>query len=255
MGLQLSHPLLAYLSRARTRAILGCFLAISLLLVEYPGLDLGVSRIFFDGGFYMADDGWTRLLHASVPWFVAGSLGAVVVAYVFNRLTGRRFCGIDGRKVVYLFLVIAFGAGLVVNVMLKESFGRARPRDIAEFGGEGHFTPAYVISSNCTHNCSFSSGDGAGAFCSLAFVVGFTRRRAIATSAAGYGVLVSAARIAAGAHYLSDTVVSFFVMLIVSDALHYRLFLFSRESAPVPIPARLPAPALVSVPGKTQVRR
>lgn len=249
MALQLSHPLLGYLKLRRTRAILGCFIAVSVLLYAFSGVDIRVSQLFYERGFYMASQGWTRWLHASVTWFVFGSVGAVAAVYAFNRAYRRNAWGIDGRKVVYLLLVLAFGAGLVVNGMLKEEFGRARPKDVAEFGGTRQFTPAFVISANCSHNCSFSSGDAAGAFFSLAFVVGVSRRRAVTTAAVGFGVLVSAARIASGSHYLSDTVVSFFVMLIVSDALHYRMFLFGREAAaPVPVPEPIiPGAVLVSV--------
>jgi lipid A 4'-phosphatase len=253
MSLQLSHPLLSYLRLRRTRAILGCFAAVSLMVVAFPAVDLQVSRLFFDGRFYMADQGWSRLLHASVTWFVAGSVGLAAAVYGFNRLSGRKLWGIDGKRLVYLLLVLAFGAGFVVNGMFKSEFGRARPRDIAEFGGTAHFTPAYVPSSNCNRNCSFSSGDGAGAFFALAFAATANRRRAVRTAAVSFGVLVSAARIASGAHFLSDTAVSFFVMLIVSDALHYRMYRFA-PAPPVgllpPEPAGIPAAVLVRAAGK-----
>lgn len=235
-ALQLSHPRPGYLRLRRTQVILGSFVAISLLLVAFPAIDMGVARVFYDGGFYMADQGWTKLLHASVTWFLYGSMAVVGAIYAFNRLSGRHVWGIDGRKVVYLLLVLALGAGLIVNGIFKEGFGRARPKDIAEFGGASHYTRAYAISSNCSHNCSFSSGDVAGAFFSLAFVAAISRRRTVVAAAVGYGVLMAAARMASGSHFLSDTVVSFFVMLIVSDALYYRMFLFKRAPA-VPAPA------------------
>lgn len=256
MALQLSHPLRSYLKLPRTRAILGCFLAISLLFVAFPGIDLGVSRLFYDGGFFMANQAWTRLLHASVTWFVAGSLGAAGAAWLFNRLAARNLGGIDGRRVAYLFLVLLFGAGFIVNGMLKDGFGRARPRDVVEFGGAQTFTPAYAISSACDRNCSFSSGDSAGAFFSLAVAAALgRRRRAAVAAAAGYGILVSAARIASGAHYLSDTIASFFVMLAVADALYYRMFVFERvPAAPTPVPVPVAVPVLASAVEKPAVR-
>ncbi len=244
MALQLSTPLRSYLNLRRTRAILGCFLALSLLFVAFPGLDNRISGLFYDDGFYMASQGWVNVLHESVPWFVFASVASLLSVYVFSRLSRRNVLGIDGKKVTYLLLVMALGAGLVVNVILNDGFGRARPRDIQEFGGTERFTPAYFISSGCDRNCSFSSGESAGAFFSLAFVLAFKRKRAMAVAAVGFGVLVSAARIAAGAHFLSDTVVSFFVMLIISDALYYRMYLFS--TGPVEFePAIAPAPGPV----------
>lgn len=238
-----------YLKRRRTRTILACFLVSSALLVAFSDIDIRISGMFFDHGFYMARQGWARLLHHSVRGFIAVSTVAVVGIYVFNRLSKRNLFAVDGRKVAYVFLVLILGAGLIVNVALKDNFGRARPRDIAEFGGSEQFTPAFVISDACERNCSFSSGDSAGAFFALAFVLVASRKRAITTAGVGFGVLVSASRIASGAHFFSDTVVSFFVMLIVADFLKYHLLL--PEPAPAePVPAPEPA-ILIAAAGKS----
>jgi lipid A 4'-phosphatase len=221
----------SYLRLRRTRVLLGCFLLSSVLLVAFAHLDIRIAALFYDDRFYMATQLWTRLLHAGVTWFIVGSLAAMIAVYVFNRLTRRKVWGVDGRKLAYVLLVLVLGAGLLVNVILKDKFGRARPRDVEEFGGTLHFTPAYVISSECDRNCSFASGDSAGAFFALAFVFASSRRRAVSAAGIGFGVLVSAARIASGAHWFSDTVVSFFVMLIVADALYYQMFVFSSAAA------------------------
>jgi lipid A 4'-phosphatase len=221
--------LASYLRLRRTRAILGSFLASSVLLVLFSGLDPRISGLFYDHGFYLAQQGWTRLLHQSVRGFIVLSLTGVVVIYVYNRLRQRNLFEIDSRKIAYLFLVLILGAGLVVNVAFKDGFGRARPRDIAEFGGSEQFTPAFVVSDACDHNCSFSAGDSAGAFFVLAFILMARRKRAISTAGVGFGVLVSASRVAAGAHFFSDTVVSFFVMLIVADCLKYLMLGPERE--------------------------
>ena len=42
-------------------------------------------------------------------------------------------------------------------------------------------------------------------------------------AALAYGAVVSFSRVASGAHFLSDSVVSFFVMLICADVLHHYL--------------------------------
>jgi lipid A 4'-phosphatase len=241
-ALQPDRPLRSYLALRRTQAILACFAASAILLVLSSGLDLQVSRLFFHDGFYMAQQRWTQVLHASVTWVVVGSISLSAAVYLVNRLTARRLWGLDGRKLTYLLLVLALGSGFMVNGMLKEGFGRARPRELAEFGGTADFTPAFLPATACSHNCSFSSGDSAGAFFTLSFAYVFTRRRALMVAAVAYGLLVSLARIAAGAHFLSDTVVSFFVMLIASDAFHYRLFLFRPAAARAPaLPAEAPA--------------
>lgn len=222
--------LMNYLKLRRAQIALACFLLSSVLLVTFSDVDIRISRLFFDNGFHLADQGWARLLHEAVGCLIVVSTGSVIGIYLFNRFSNRTLGGVDGRKVLYLLLVLILGAGLIVNVVLKDNFGRPRPRDIEEFGGSKRFAPAFVIGSACKRNCSFSSGDGAGAFYYLAFFIA-SRRRAVAVAAVGFGVSVSFARIASGAHFFSDTVVSFFVMLIVADVLHYYILL------PKPVPS------------------
>jgi len=221
---------MSYLKAPRTQLILLCFLISSLLLVAFPKIDILISGMFFDHGFHLAGQSWPRFVHDSVGGFIVVSMASILGAYAFNRLWKRNVFGIDGKRVLYLFLVLILGAGLIVNVILKDNFGRVRPRDVEEFGGSRHFTPAFVIASGCKSNCSFSSGDAAGAFFSLALSLALTRRRTITAAAVGFGVVVSFSRIAIGAHFLSDTVVSFFVMLIVADALHFYMFQPAHEA-------------------------
>jgi lipid A 4'-phosphatase len=215
---------MSYLTTQRARRVLLCFVISSLLLVAFSDLDLLISRLFFDRGFHFAAQPWTKLLHEAVGVFIAVSMVGVIGIYAFNNLSRRNLCGIDGRKVLYLLLVLMLGSGLIVNVVFKNHFGRARPRDLREFGGSRQFTPAFAVADQCSSNCSFSSGDTAGAFFFMAFAIALSRRRVIAVAAVGFGVAVSLSRIASGAHFFSDTVVSFFVMLIVADALYHYMF-------------------------------
>lgn len=222
---------MSYLRLRRARLVLACFLISSLVLAQVPAIDLGMSRALFNDGFYLRG-WWTKLAHDSVPYFVGLSLLSVAGLYFHNLFFGRNLCGVDGRKVTYLFLVLILGAGLIVNGILKDEFGRARPRDIEEFGGSNQFTPAFVISRECDRNCSFSSGDGAGAFFAVVLALALSRKRAVLVSALIYGVAVSFSRVASGAHFLSDSVVSCFVMLISADVLHHYLILQGPERVP-----------------------
>jgi len=215
----------SYLKRKRGQLIVACFLISSLLLAAFPRIDLSVSKAFYSGGFHLRDQWWHTVLHEGLGYFLLVSMLLVVGVYVFNRLSRRNLWKIDGKKVCYLFLVLILGAGLVVNVLLKDNFGRARPRDVAEFGGQKTFTPAFVVSQECNTNCSFSSGDGAGAFFSLALALALSRRRRLFIAGIALGVVVSLGRIAVGAHFFSDTVVSFFVMLLTADVLYHYMFL------------------------------
>jgi lipid A 4'-phosphatase len=209
-----------YLRLPGTRAILGSFLAFALLISVFPRLDIHISSLFFDGTAFW-HEWWQKLLKDSLGYLVGVSLMAVIIIYVYNRLANRNIGGVNGRRVVYVLLVASVGAGLIVNVALKDHLGRARPRNIEEFGGTRQFTPLFIPSKECRVNCSFSSGDAAGAFLSLALAKALTRRRRYLVAAIAFGALVSLSRVSAGAHFFSDTVVSFFVMLIVTDVCWY----------------------------------
>lgn len=232
-----------YLKLWRSQLILAAFLVCSLLLATVPAIDLSISRLFFHGGSFPRDQWWQALLHDSLNWFIGLSLGVPTALYAFNRLLGKKVAAMCGRKLLYLFLVLALGAGLIVNTGLKDNFGRARPRDVAEFGGAKQFTPAFVMSHECRTNCSFSSGDAAGGFFSIALVFALARRRRAAMVAGlAVGVIESLARISSGAHFFSDTVVSFFVMLIVADVLYFYIVMSPAERGePVRVPALAPA--------------
>jgi lipid A 4'-phosphatase len=241
-----------YLKLGRSQIILASFVLFSLVVAVYPAIDISVSRLFFHGHF-PRDQWWQALLHDSLNWFLGVSLGAVVALYAINRLYKRNICNVDGKRVAYLFLVLAVGAGLIVNVGLKDNFGRARPRDVTEFGGHKQFTPAFVMSHECRTNCSFSSGDAAGGFFSLALVFALARRRRAALVAAlVIGGIESLARISSGAHFFSDTGVSFFVMLIVADVLCFYLVMTPAERAAAR-PAAILEPAYVPVVAKPAV--
>lgn len=217
-----------YLKRRRSQLILGSFVCCSLLITALPSIDIYISRLFFHGSAFQREL-WQTLVHENLGLCLSLSLIAVIAIYAHDRLLKRSVCRVDGKRVLYLLLVLALGAGLIVNVGLKDNFGRARPRNIVEFGGTQQFTPAYLVSRECNTNCSFSSGDAAGGFFSLALAMALSRRRRTFVAAMGVGVLVSLARIASGAHFFSDTVVSFFVMLIVADVLYFYMVLTDAE--------------------------
>lgn len=240
---------MSYLKLPRARRIVALFVISSLALVLVPDVDLRVSRLFFDGhGFRLAGSWWVVALHESVGYVIGAALAAVVAIYGLNRATHRNVGEIDAKVVGYVFLVLILGAGLVVNATLKNGFGRARPRNVVPFGGEQQFTPAFVLSEECATNCSFSSGDSGGAFFLFALAFASRRRRAFTVAAAVYGGLVSFSRIAAGAHFLSDTVVSFFVMWITADALHHSTLARRRVTGGVATPVA-PQPRGARVPG------
>jgi lipid A 4'-phosphatase len=131
------------------------------------------------------------------------AIGAVVLVW------GRQLWRFDTRALVFIALATALGPGLLVNTVLKDHWGRARPAQIEAFGGPHTFTAAPLVSDQCPKNCAFVSGHAALGFSlvSFAFLLPAGRRRRNAVLAAiGFGAVVGLARIAGGRHFLSDVV-------------------------------------------------
>lgn len=212
------------------------FPVFALLMVLWPDLDLAVSGLFFTpgAGFVLKGAPWERALHESVPVLMVGVNLALIALWWFNRRTGRRRLGFDGRKLAFLLCLLILVPGLIVNQGLKEHWGRARPVTVVEFGGDKTFTPAFVLSDQ--EGGSFSSGHAAAA----AYVV------AVAAILAGrgspwvwlalvYALGVGLARLVSGGHFFSDVLTSLLLVWI-----GYRLLgrLFFPETQAVKAGAR-----------------
>lgn len=108
------------------------------------------------------------------------------------------------------------GVGVLVNLILKEFWGRPRPVQTDIFGGNWPFVPAGEIASYCQSNCSFVSGEAAGAFWLLCLATLLPPRFRFAGLVAAFFIacLTAGLRVAFGMHYLSDVVLSGLLMML-----------------------------------------
>jgi membrane-associated phospholipid phosphatase len=143
------------------------------------------------------------------------------------------------RPALFLVVVAAIGPGLVVNVLFKDHYGRPRPREVVDLGGQERFLPVWVKGGDpqaksfpCGH-CSM------GFYLSTPYLILRRRRRraAYAVLALGtvYGGLMGAARMMAGGHFLSDVVWAAGMTWLVAIAVH-RLLALDREPLAEPAP-------------------
>jgi len=197
------------------------FFAISALLaVIFPVFDLTVAGWFFDNAsntFPWRDNTAANFLHECVQVGARVLAVVLVLAIVLNR---------HRQAALFLLAALLVGPGLLTNTVLKDNWGRARPLQVQEFGGIATFTPAWQPTDQCDKNCSFVSGDGAlGFFLHTFFYVvpPRYRRRVFILGFVGGGGLFGLMRIAMGAHFFSDVLVSGLLML-ASGALLHRLF-------------------------------
>lgn len=128
------------------------------------------------------------------------------------------------RPALFLVLVAAVGPGILVNGLLKDHYGRPRPREVQALGGTERFLPVWVPGPDREAK-SFPCGHCAmGFYLATPYLVLRRRRRrlALAFAAAGLlaGGLLGVARMAAGGHFLSDVVWAGGVVWLVAVALH-----------------------------------
>lgn len=196
--------------------------ALSLLFVWVPAIDLTVSSWFyFPGeGFELRRNGifrGMRNIGRILPVMVAVAAFGLLVAALFSSRTSG-----TGRPAhsVFLLTTLALGPGLIVNALLKNNWGRARPRETLGFGGDWPFTPAWLDVDHCVRNCSFVSGEASAAFwlVSLAFIVPASHRARTLAATLPFAMVVSLNRVVYGAHYLSDIVIAWAIICVVLAA-------------------------------------
>ncbi|MGB1876225.1 MAG: phosphatase PAP2 family protein [Rhodospirillaceae bacterium] len=203
------------------------------LVSVFPVLDLWASGLFFNHSTSI----WTprsnlmQFARSGVPPLIIGALLFCLVLWLAGKILGQQFWDMSGRKAGFLLLTILLGPGLIVESLLKVYSGRARPRDITVFGGEEPFTPAIWLAESCSRNCSFVSGHAALAFWVTAFAFLFPvgQRRPLLVMGVVFGLLMGLARMAEGAHFLSD--ILFAGIIVVGINTYMAKLMLSNENA------------------------
>ena len=203
----------------------------AVLLRLVPEIDLWIQGFFYRQGesFFLADAPFAQFFYKGIKWMtpvlVVGLIAVIGLGLSrsLRRITGLR------RPAIVLLACLAIGSGLVVNAVLKDNWGRARPSQITEFGGQKAFTPPFVIADQCARNCSFVAGHPSILFAFFGLALFARRRRALAiATVAVLGGLAGLGRMMQGAHFLSDVLFSG-VFMFVTAWLLYRLVMAMPE--------------------------
>lgn len=209
--------------------VLSVLAAATIIVFLVTDLDIASARWFYHPG---RNNPWPvalqpvwLLFYNSAPW-VTGSLAVAGTASLIAGLLKK-----DARKFrthgLFILLCVAIGPGLIVNGILKDHWGRARPRQIIEFGGKHHYTQPLVPAS--AHGKSFPCGR-----CSVGYLYGagwwLWRRRSPRIVCLSFltgialGTLLGFGRMAAGGRFLSDNLWSGLIALGAAHVLYYYVF-------------------------------
>lgn len=185
-----------------------------LVLGLFPAADIAVSSWFYTSPHHFVDTPLLHFLHSAGPYIVL-AVGAIALALLFRA----KRIGI--KEVVYAISGFLLGPGLIINALLKEYYGRARPVHIEAFGGQAHFTSVITPAHECLHNCSFSAGDPSVGFMLVvfAFILPQQAKRLAAASLAA-GLAFGGLRVIQGGHFLSDVAASALICTLSALLLH-----------------------------------
>lgn len=216
------------IAEAQSKARLGAWrwslslaMAAGAAFVIFPDLDLWISRAVYSPatGFLGARMSWLAAVRAGFIVFYFGC-AALSLAGLIGAAMGRAR-GFSRKQWLFLVVCLGVGPGLLANLTFKDQWGRARPKQVAAFGGDKLFTPALLPTKQCRKNCSFVSGEAASVFVAFyaaaAVVPQWTATLVVVGTAAG--LTAGTVRIVQGAHFASDVIFAGLLMALAVFAL------------------------------------
>lgn len=210
-----------------------------LLLTPFSAaLDLFVAQMTFyrswlgndpqEYGFYTTPFFDFIYLYGAMPASICAGIAAVCLVASKWNATLKHYRGACAVMCLTLF----FGSLIITHSLLKECWGRPRPRQIVEFGGSQGFRAYYepLFNTAPEPSKSFPSGHstcGFYFFC-LYFLAKRYNMRALANFgfffALSLGGVLSLARIVQGGHFISDAYIAALIMWLTAYFMDYLVF-------------------------------
>jgi lipid A 4'-phosphatase len=185
-------------------------LAAAAAFLSMPEVDLAAARLFYapEAGFVGQRLAWVGALRWAFIALFYATVGLCLVGLALTWRSGQRWLSLGKMHWLFLAACLAAGPGLVANLVLKDQWGRARPRHVVELGGSKAFTPPLLLSNQCLRNCSFVSGEASSTYAAFYAAAALFPQWSVALIVAGTvgGLATGLIRMSQGAHFLSDVV-------------------------------------------------
>ena len=200
-----------------------------LFFILFPKFDIFFSKLFFFEEKFISDK---YIFIRSLRSFLKDLMIVIsivslmlIIVNIFFKMKKKTFLKPRTKLILIGFLVgPVIGCGLIANFYFKDNWGRARPINIQEFGGEKTYTQPFIISDQCERNCSWISGEASAAF---SFITGTIILKSPIFFLLNiiFGIIVSFCRIAMGGHFLSDNIFAMIFMIYLAILYKYLVFL------------------------------
>lgn len=196
-----------------------------MFFVVYPDFDLSVSRLVFDRISRTFIWGNNFFIKEISP--LTNVVGAILVislpiVVVVSCCVKKVWLAKHKRECMFLLAVLILGPGLIVNGLLKEHWGRPRPVQVIEFGGDKPYVSPFCPDFE-RKGYSFVSGDASVGFYFFCLAL-LARKRKWLLVPVLLGSVIGAARIVQGRHFFSDVLFSGWVVWFCSIFLYTRFF-------------------------------
>lgn len=172
--------------------------------------DIRIQRFF-----YTPDGRWTDC--CSWLWsllYEYGTFPAILISAISLCvfLLSFQICRLSAfrKKALFFLLLMLIGPGVMVNFVLKDHWGRPRPRDVDVFGGDQRYLTVFE-KGTAGKGKSFPSGHASMGFYLMApyftLRASFPRRaKLFLLLGTSYGLLMGIGRMAQGGHFASDVI-------------------------------------------------
>ncbi len=212
-------------------------------VLQSCGWDLAWSAQFYtpggihEGWTFSRDQPWAFFYdYGEYPVWVLAALALVICVGAASGRVSRAYL----RPSLVIILTAALGPGLLINGILKPSWGRPRPAELTNMGGDREYKRVWEPlgrgqgkSFTCGHCAAAYSVSSAVAFYPLHPVISVIAL----TAGVAFGTAAGIGRLVQGGHFATDILWSGVLVLMLIAALYYLVFRIPEttyESRPPP---------------------
>lgn len=193
----------------------------------FPNVDLWFSSFFYEEGkgFIYRDNPITVFFYDAIVVLIYTVIFGIVLTTIIKKIRPDYLAYITYRNLAFLFFALILVPGIIIHWGFKDNWGRARPVNIEQYGGNDKYTPFYEIKEK-KENKSFMSGHVSAAFyfASFAYLATGRRRKLIYSSTLILGTITGLVRVMQGGHFLSDVVFTGLLTLIIIHLLYSAMY-------------------------------